>query len=110
MMRMVSEYLQYYYVHPFARCPPYLIGILLGWILHHKNKITLSKLTVMVGWILSFIIQMVILYGLSPYLDDETVPVINPFFRVIYGVFHRTLWSVVISWIIFVCVKGYGGK
>ena len=63
----------------------------------------------MAGWILSIITQIIVLYGLSPYLDEETAPVIDPFFRVIYGVFHRTMWSITIAWIIFVCAKGYGG-
>jgi len=63
-----------------------------------------------VGWILSFILQIAVLYGPFPYSDKESAPVIDPFFRVIYGVFHRTIWSIAIAWIIFVCAKGYGGK
>ncbi len=49
-MKMASEYLQSYHVDPFARCPPYLIGILLGWILHktknsnvYLNKVNFSN-------------------------------------------------------------------
>jgi len=63
-----------------------------------------------VGWFLSIVMPMAVLYGPFPYMDEETTPVIDPFFRVIYGVFHRTIWSIAIIWIIFLCEKGYGGN
>lgn len=64
----------------------------------------------MVGWILSIVMSLVVLCGPMPYLNEEVTPVIDPLFNVIYGVFHRTVWSIAISWIIFVCAKGYGGN
>jgi len=63
-----------------------------------------------VGWILSIVMVMVVFNGPLPSVDEEITPVIDPFFRVIYGVFHRSIWSIAITWIIFVCAKGYGGK
>ena len=36
-MKKFADYAQLHYVNTFARIPPYLIGILFGWLLH-KTK------------------------------------------------------------------------
>lgn len=51
-----------------------------------------------------------IIYGPFPYADEKTAPVMNPTFELVYGAFHRTLWSAIIAWIIFLCFHEYGGK
>jgi len=51
-----------------------------------------------------------VLYGPYPYLDEESAPVVDPFFSVMYGVFHRAIWSIALALIIFLCAKGYGGS
>ena len=63
-----------------------------------------------IGWILSIVMVVLAINGPLPYLDEETTPVIDPMFTLIYGVFHRSIWSIAITWIIFVCAKGYGGN
>ena len=50
-----------------------------------------------------------LLYGLIPYVDETVVPEINDFIRVAFGAFCRLTWAIVVGWIIFACVKGYGG-
>ncbi len=50
-----------------------------------------------------------IIYGPFPYVDEKTVPVMNPWFELVYGVFHRALWSAVLAFVIFLCFYGYGG-
>ena len=132
-MKRASEYLQLYYVDPFARCPPYLFGILLGWVLNktknskvYINKVIkknnllpcsqasknvfISKVTFVIGWILSIVMVVFAINGPLPYLDEETTPVIDPMFTLIYGVFHRSIWSIAITWTIFKSAKGYGGN
>lgn len=51
-----------------------------------------------------------IIYGPFPYIDEKTVPVMNPVFQLAYGAFHRILWSTIFALIIFLCFHGYGGK
>ena len=63
-----------------------------------------------IGWIISIVMVIFAINGPLPYLDEETTPVIDPMFTLIYGVFHRSIWSIAITWIIFVCAKGYGGN
>lgn len=55
------------------------------------------------------LIGMVVIYGMLPYLDENTVPVIDPVVRVSYGVLYHSAWALVIGWVIFACTHGYGG-
>ena len=45
LLEQVEEYRRAYYTNPFARCPPYLLGIFLGWILRKTRnaKIVIGK-------------------------------------------------------------------
>ena len=51
-----------------------------------------------------------LIYSPFPYVDEIAVPGINPLFELLYGVFHRTVWSAIVAWIIFLCVNGYASK
>ena len=64
---------------------------------------------VAVGWCLSTVMALAIVYGLTPYLDETEVPDIKPIVKLTYGPLHRTAWGMVIGWIIVACSRGYGG-
>lgn len=68
-----------------------------------------SKYLLVGGWISATLFGLLVIYGMFPYLDDTTVPVINPFIRVSYGAFHHSIWAIAVGWVIFVCTHGYGG-
>lgn len=58
---------------------------------------------------LSTAVALAIVYGLSPYVNQSTVPEISFAVKISYGPLHRTAWACVIAWIIFACSRGYGG-
>lgn len=58
---------------------------------------------------LSTVVGLAVLYGMSPYLDPSQVPEIDPAVKMTYGPLHRTAWGMVIAWIIYACSRGYGG-
>ncbi len=64
---------------------------------------------VCVGWVSAFAIGLAVAYGLVPYLDPSAVPEIDKVIQVAYGSFSRLAWSVAVGWVIFACIKGYGG-
>uniref|UniRef100_A0A0P5TA70 Nose resistant to fluoxetine protein n=1 Tax=Daphnia magna TaxID=35525 RepID=A0A0P5TA70_9CRUS len=106
-----ANYFDHYYVKPWTRAPPYLIGIWAGWYLHvtKQSQQRLSKLLVSLGWTLSTAVGLAIIYGLTPYVDQSKVPEVSPVVQMTYGPLHRTAWAFVIAWIIFACSRGYGG-
>lgn len=50
-----------------------------------------------------------VIYGLVPYLDETAVPEIPNAVSLTYGALHRTAWALAVSWVIFACIRGYGG-
>ncbi len=135
MRKQLPKYFQYYYTRTLNRIPAYLVGIMLGWILHRtkNSKILIlkvcilkqdlfeilfiicllvffiEKITLVVSWILSGLTLTMIIYGPYPYVDENTAPIMNPMFELVYGAFHRILWSTTLAFIIFLCSHGYGG-
>ena len=69
-----------------------------------------NKPLVALGWTLSAVVGLAIVYGLYPYVDPSEVPEISSLLKMTYGPLHRTAWACVIAWIIFACSRGYGGK
>ena len=90
---------------------PYIIGLLLGYILHiTKNKpFKMNTLVVIWAWIIAFGIGFAVIYG----LDISLLPLMetpSKFENAFYGGFHRAAWAVALGWLIFACCRGYGGK
>ena len=61
------------------------------------------------GWAAAAVLAGLVLFGLYPYVDDSTVPVISQWVSVTYGSFHRIAWLTAVGWLIFACAHGYGG-
>jgi len=69
--------------------------------------VRLPKFAVIAGWIVSTASALAILLGVIPDHDpDREINVIAAGF---YNGLARTVWAIVICWIIFACSKGYGG-
>ena len=67
------------------------------------------KWVVFLGWTCAFAASSAVVYGLAPFLDEKEVPVISPWFSVLYGSLNRIVWASAIGWVIFACINGYGG-
>uniref|UniRef100_A0A3P8NQH5 Nose resistant-to-fluoxetine protein N-terminal domain-containing protein n=1 Tax=Astatotilapia calliptera TaxID=8154 RepID=A0A3P8NQH5_ASTCA len=98
LYRLTSEnYVLYYYVKPYTRYGPFLIGILTGIYLTWQAAL---------GW-LCCLSLLALLVGL-PYILKETPA--NPSVpHALYQGLHRPLWALAVTWIILACEEGYGG-
>ena len=130
-------YMQHYYLVPWTRFQPYIVGMILGFILHRmRDKKTVKMNSVLVTWIwvwmyfvgwfkcsisfyfqaLAFAIGCLVIYGLGPefqklhdyQITGEYTPAPKSA-RAMYNGLHRLAWSAVLSWVIFACTKGLGG-
>ncbi|CAG7823998.1 unnamed protein product, partial [Allacma fusca] len=103
------------YSTPWCRFGAYLVGIVVGYLLY-LGKVNpklfkgLPKAVVIIGWTLSTVFTLAIIYGAMFYFDPKnTYETLHSAHAAIYGGFHRVVWSICIGWVIFACVNGYGG-
>ena len=98
-------YSKFIYNPTHARLAPWMIGIVLGYIMHtSRNKnITISKGMNSILWILTLSVVTTVVVIVQPLRVplNETSLVANAF----YHAFHRLAWAFAVSWIIFACEK-----
>ena len=102
-----TYHVDFYFV-PWARYQPYLVGILLGYILHHTRgqEIVINDQLNIILWQVAFLTGFAVVYGLHDARVTTTGTLIAATF---YNAFQRLAWPLALSWVIFACVKGYGG-
>ena len=61
----------------------------------------------LLGWIVAAVTGLALVYGL--YGVAQGTPLTTPV-AAFYSSTHRTIWALVLGWVIFACVLGYGGK
>ena len=105
-----SEYTYYvdFYNAPWARYQAYLIGIGLGYLLHHLRgqKVVLRRDVNIFGWEVAFLAGFAVVYGLY---DVRKTHQTTLFAATMYNTFQRIAWNGALAWVIFSCAKGYGG-
>lgn len=89
-----------YYVTTIYHVPEFLIGMILGYIMHNMSEnIQISikvKLISYVGWIISFAMIYNIFYCNQPF---------NLFSLNVYRTVYRSIWAISLCWIVFACQK-----
>uniref|UniRef100_A0A3P9J8A9 O-acyltransferase like n=1 Tax=Oryzias latipes TaxID=8090 RepID=A0A3P9J8A9_ORYLA len=100
-----ENYVLDYYVKPYTRYGPFLIGIMTGIHLRTKKKLLLRQKAAL-GWFCCLSV-MALLVGLA-YILRET-PAYPSLPHALYQALHRPLWALSVSWIILACEEGYGG-
>ena len=103
------------YFRPYHRIPPYLVGIVLGYLLYRKARLQFAhlpfgKILNWVGyfvlWILAAGLCLYTVYGLYPTWHHH-IPSLAE--NVIYLMFSRFAWGVGLALVVFACHNGYGG-
>ncbi|KAL7073057.1 hypothetical protein ACQ4LE_008160 [Meloidogyne hapla] len=106
------------YIKPWYRIGPYLVGIVLGYILaqhslsSHKRSPTSttfcsphSRSFVIIGWLLTIICGFWTIFGLYPALQGWDWL----FYHLFYGAVSRTVFAISLGWVIYACHTGIGG-
>ncbi|KAJ7375645.1 hypothetical protein OS493_039888, partial [Desmophyllum pertusum] len=103
------------YEKPYCRSAPYLVGMVLGYLLLHAKDWKLptkvhTYLFNMAGWCVAIVLALATLYNGQYKVIREHNP--QPFSRaenIIYGTLSRFAWSLALAWVIFACHRGRGG-
>ncbi len=101
------------YAKPYCRAPPYLIGMLAGYLYwswgSEKGRLRASTLTVLSGWVVSLFLISFTVYGMvgggGRYVSHD----MDKFENALWGAFARVLWSIMLVWVTMACTYGYGG-
>ncbi|XP_058817531.1 nose resistant to fluoxetine protein 6-like [Topomyia yanbarensis] len=101
--------LTYYPTH--ARMGAWLVGVVLGYILHETKgrRFVMSKLAVVFGWIASLVAMAAIIFGYYPLQQPDTYTDHSLVVDALYESTNRVIWACCLGWIVFACVNGYGG-
>ncbi|XP_053267638.1 O-acyltransferase like protein-like [Pleuronectes platessa] len=101
------DYMLYYYVKPYTRYGPYLIGVLNGiYLTTKKDPVVKHKWQAALCWFCCLSLLAVVV-GLAYVLKEEPTSLSLP--HAFYQGLHRSLWALAVTWIIVACEEGYGG-
>ncbi|KAK0159954.1 hypothetical protein PV328_007409 [Microctonus aethiopoides] len=88
------------YDKPWLRAGPYFIGTITGWWLFKTNcKMHTPKWFQIIGWIISSLIMLLVVYGLYP--GNLTIAISS-----IYASLGHTAWAIAVSFIVIQCCTG----
>ena len=97
------------YVKPYTRAAPYIVGLVVGFLLFRKVKINLhwfvDWLVYCAMWVVAAGCCFSVVYGLySSWHGHE----FSRFENVVYFMFSRFTWSIGLALVVFACHNGYG--
>ncbi|GMR61880.1 hypothetical protein PMAYCL1PPCAC_32075, partial [Pristionchus mayeri] len=100
------------YMKPWARCIPYLVGIISGYLIVQVRKQTIKirqpkMWELAVGWLLSTIVALTVIFSVYDYLRGQSEWSVAV--RSFYGVFSRIGWSAAVAWVVFACTFNWAG-
>ncbi|XP_013776461.1 O-acyltransferase like protein-like [Limulus polyphemus] len=99
-----QAYFNIIYIKPWCRIGPYLVGVIVSFLLYRTGKRTnfLNKWLVLLCWLIAAGLCLSVVYG--TYHVDMSNSTTS-----LYNTLSRTAWAVGVGWVIYACVTGHGG-
>ena len=100
-----------FYIKPWNRFQPYIVGLLLGYVIHRLKgkKLPVSQVTNLIIWGAAVAVGAAVIYGNSDSAGFSAQRQPTLLETTFYNGFNRFAWSVAVGWVILACVKGKGG-
>ena len=97
------------YVKPYCRIAPYLVGLILGYILHNRVQLPFAGakkyLCYAIMWILATLIFASILFGLYGTWYGHRMSTLE---NISFYTFTHFAWGIGVALVVFACNNGYG--
>ncbi|KAL0831528.1 hypothetical protein ABMA28_002322 [Loxostege sticticalis] len=105
---VMIRYFQQYYVNTLTRASPFMIGLIVGYILAcaRGKRVRLAWPIVVLCWVVAAGLLLFCIYCAYPILSPDWD---NQVLDNLYNSFIRPIWALGIGWLIFACVHGYAG-
>ena len=108
---VTQEAVDIIYIKPWARIAPYIVGILLGYVLYKEVKLPFKNWLrnfpfYLIMWACSGVLLMSSLYGLYSTWNGHISSTAE---NVFYITFSRLAWGLGLALLVFACHNGYGG-
>ncbi|KAJ8922594.1 hypothetical protein NQ315_007624 [Exocentrus adspersus] len=100
-----AGFYQYIYHSTFVRMPPWLIGIVMGYLIFNYQQITIPKCISLLTWIFSLTVMTVITLAHVLFTRNDY----DSFRSAVYNAAARPGWALAVALIVFLCVTGHGG-
>lgn len=124
----LNDYWNDVYVRPYIRCTPFIVGIVVAYLLNawttreQKDlKIKLERRTVIICWCTSTVLGLYSVFGLYWFAKtgDISKPwevynhdfefIRNFFLQILYTIFGTPAYALALGWVVFACTTGNGG-
>lgn len=104
----MSLYYGEIYIKPYCRASPYLIGILLAYLMRTTSlgQVKLSRWQVAAGWSASIGSLLLILLSTLPAMNGQPPGELE---SALYNALSRPLWACATGWMVFACITKHGG-
>uniref|UniRef100_A0A8D8CWM4 Nose resistant to fluoxetine protein 6 n=1 Tax=Culex pipiens TaxID=7175 RepID=A0A8D8CWM4_CULPI len=94
-----------------TRMGAWLLGVILGYVFFQTKhrRIVMSRVVVIVGWTVSLIAMLAIIFGDYPFQQPDSYMEHSIAWDAMYESMNRVVWAGCLGWIVFACINGYGG-
>ncbi|KAJ8943187.1 hypothetical protein NQ314_009810, partial [Rhamnusium bicolor] len=100
-----KDYLQHIYQPTFIRMPPWVIGILLGYIIFKYQQVRIPKGANICLWFFSLSLMVYLILIHVVFTRNQY----DPLRSAVFNSCARSAWAIALSLIIYLCVTGHGG-
>ncbi|PVD22481.1 hypothetical protein C0Q70_18295 [Pomacea canaliculata] len=103
---IMTDYMDFY-IKPYNRMGPYVVGMLAGYFLYRSDcRLKIKKVVNLCAWAVATACSLAILYGLYGASSGSPVTLATSAF---YNAVHRHVWGACVCWVVVACVTGNGG-
>lgn len=113
IVKQLDSYWSHVYVRPYVRCTPFIIGVMVAYLLNawrdpaqRELRVHLKKKTVAAWWIASTILGLYSIFGLYYFAKTGDI---SEWWKVLYILIGRPAYAVALGWVVFACTSGNGG-